>query len=150
APVRTVPYRASCSSARKRGTAPMDHIVGRDNERQQLGSAFALARDGHGAVIGIAGDVGLGKTALVDAFLQDLVQDGQSFQLARSRCSESLLEHEPFMPWIEGLSGLDSSLKQVMKTTAPSWYREVAHTGTGVPRKMKRELLDFCNEASSA
>jgi predicted ATPase len=128
----------------------VDHIVGRDNERQELRSAFELASKGHGSVVGIAGDVGLGKTAVVDTFLQDLVQDGQSFQLARSRCSESLIEHEPFMPWIEGLSGLDSSVKQVMKTTAPSWYREVSHLGAGVPRKMKRELLDFCKEASDA
>jgi DNA-binding winged helix-turn-helix (wHTH) protein len=148
APVRSLPYRGSCSTARKRPAAPVEHIVGRDNERQQLRSAFELASHGHGSVIGIAGDVGLGKTALVDTFLQDLAQDGQSFQLARSRCSESLIEHEPFMPWIEGLSGLDSSTKQVMKTTAPSWYREVSHTGAGVPRRMKRELLDFCKEAS--
>jgi DNA-binding winged helix-turn-helix (wHTH) protein len=149
APVRTLPYRGSCSNGRKRPAAPVGHIVGRDNERQQLRSAFELARDGHGSLIGIAGDVGLGKTALVDAFLRDLVQDGQSFQLARSRCSEALIEHEPFMPWIEGFSGLDSSAKQVMKTTAPNWYREVSHNGAGVPRKMKRELLDFCKEASS-
>jgi predicted ATPase/DNA-binding winged helix-turn-helix (wHTH) protein len=150
APVRTLPFRASCSGVRRPAVASVDRIVGRDKERQELRSAFDLARDGHGSVVGIAGDVGLGKTALVDAFLQDLAQDGQPFQLARSRCSESLIEHEPFMPWIEGLSGLDPSLKQVMKTTAPSWHREVSHTGAGVPRKMKRELLDFCKEASSS
>jgi predicted ATPase len=150
APVRTLPYRGSCASARKCPAALVEQIVGRDAELQQLRSAFELASNGHGNFIGIAGDVGIGKTALVDAFLQDLVQDDQSFQLARSRCSESLIEHEPFMPWIEGLSGLDSSVKQIMKITAPSWYREVAHTGTGVPRKMKRELLDFCKEASAA
>jgi len=150
APVRTLPYRGPCSGMRRQPSVNVDGVVGRDNERQQLRRAFDLARDGQGSVVGIAGDVGLGKTALVDAFLQDLVQDGKPFQLARSRCSESLTEQEPFMPWIEGLSGLDESLRQIMKTTAPNWYREVAHTGAGVSRKMKRELLDFCKEASVA
>src|SRR5215467_7764149 len=36
APVRTSPYRASCSSVRRPAAASADQLVGRDDERQQL------------------------------------------------------------------------------------------------------------------
>src|SRR5580693_6850078 len=35
-----------------------------------------------------------------------------------------------------------------MQKAAPTWHREISHTGTGAPRRMKRELLDFCRQVS--
>src|SRR5438093_1201274 len=83
-----------------------------------------------------------------DIFVDDLVQDGQAFHLARGRCSESLTESEPFMPWIEALGTLakEPTVREVMQKAAPTWHREISHTGSGAPRRMKRELLDFCRQ----
>jgi predicted ATPase len=113
--------------------------------------AYDQAKQGQGGVVCISGNAGLGKTALVDVFVEDLVNAGQTFHLARGRCSESFTESEPFMPWIESLSALaeESTVQEVMKQAAPSWHREISHTGSAVPRCMKRELLDFCRHVSA-
>ncbi|MBI4471841.1 MAG: AAA family ATPase [Acidobacteria bacterium] len=123
----------------------MHQVVGRDEERKELRRAYELAQKGHGSLVCVSGDVGLGKTSLVDAFLNDLIDAGQSFHLARARCSEPLTDGEPLMPWIEALSGLaqEETVCGLMERSAPGWYREISHTGSGQVRRMKRELLDF-------
>ncbi len=150
APVRSIGYQPPAGPARKAANVNVCHIVGRDNERTELRRAYDLARQGHGGVLCVSGDAGLGKTALVDIFLDDLVNSGQTFHLARARCSESLTDCEPFMSWIEAFGGLaeEQSIEQVMRNAAPTWHREISHAGSGSPRRMKRELLDFCKQIS--
>lgn len=152
ATVRRALYQPPSAVTRPVDTAASQYVVGRDCERQQLRRAYDLAQSGQGGLVAISGDIGFGKTALVDVFLQDLIQDGQTFHLARSRCSESLIEGEPFMPWIEALSGIAKSppVAETMQSAAPTWYREISHNGSGVARRMKRELADFCSELSPA
>src|SRR2546425_10307157 len=150
APVKGLDYHPPTGTTRKPVNGAVHNIVGRDAERKELRRAFQLAQQGHGGLVCVSGDVGLGKTALVDIFLDDLVQDGQAFHLARGRCSESLTESEPFMPWIEALGTLakEPTVREVMQKAAPTWHREISHSGSGAPRRMKRELVDFCKQVS--
>ena len=152
APVRSFEYQPPTGSGCKVVNGCVGHIVGRDRERKELRRAYELAQQGHGGLVCISGDVGLGKTALVDAFLRDLVQDGHAFHLARGRSSESLTETEPVLPWIEALGSLarEQSIRALMHRTAPAWHREISHAGSGAARRMKRELLDFFTETSLA
>src|SRR3989442_13361867 len=55
------------------------------------------------------------------------------------------------MPWIEAFAALaeEQSIGEVMRNAAPTWHREISHTGSGTPRRMKRELLDFCKQVSA-
>jgi DNA-binding winged helix-turn-helix (wHTH) protein len=151
ATVRTVPFQPAVNIARSGTEAASSDIVARDAERRQLRAAYDLACKGRGNIVFINGDVGIGKTALVELFLRDLRHNNHTCHIARSRCSESLTESEPFVPWIEGVSGLaqDFTIRDVLQVAAPNWYREIAHTGTGAPRKMKRELLDFCMQVAA-
>jgi DNA-binding winged helix-turn-helix (wHTH) protein len=150
APVRRVDYQPPAGISRNVVNVEVRHIVGRESELKELRRAYDLAQQGHGSLICVSADAGVGKTALVDLFLHDLLQDSQVFHLARGRCSESLTESEPFIPWIEALGALapEPAVDQVMQHAAPTWYREIFHTGAGEPRRMKRELLDFCNQIS--
>jgi predicted ATPase len=150
APVRTINYQPPTGTLRTASNRGTRHIIGRERERESLSQAYDQTRQGHGGLLSICGDAGLGKTALVDAFLDDLVHQGQTFHLARARCSESFTEAEPFMPWIESLSALagESAIAEIMMKTAPSWYGEISHTQPGAPPRMKRELLDFCAQVS--
>jgi DNA-binding winged helix-turn-helix (wHTH) protein len=150
APVKGIDYQPPTGTTRKPVNGAVHNIVGRDVERKELRRAFQLAQQGHGGLVCVSGDVGLGKTALINAFLDDLVQDGQTFHLARGRCSESLTESEPFMPWIEahGLLAREENISQLMQKVAPTWHREITHAGSGAARKMKRELLDFYQQVS--
>ena len=151
APVKTTAYQPPVGVPRNGDAAPALPVVGREDERQRLRKAFELARGGRGGLVSITGDIGMGKTALIDAFLQDLLEDAQAFYLARSRSSESLTEAEPFISWIEALSGIakEPSVADIMQKEAPTWYREIMHTGSGVTPQMKRELLDFCGQIST-
>jgi predicted ATPase len=149
APVKRIEYQPP-TGPRKAQAETGQRIVGRDEERSELRRAYERAQAGHGSLVCISGDVGLGKTALLDSFLDDLVQAGYAFNLARARSSEALTETEPFMPWIEALGALarEAAAAETMQKAAPTWHREISHTGNGDPRSMKRELLDFFREVS--
>src|SRR3954454_9596875 len=47
-------------------TAPGEQLVGRQREREVLDRVLEAARGGHGGVLAVYGDPGVGKTALVE------------------------------------------------------------------------------------
>ena len=150
APVRSIDYQPPTGIARKPPTRRPSYIVGRENERGILRGAYEQAKHGHGGLVCITGDVGMGKTTLVDGFLEDRMNDQETFHLARARCSESYSESEPFIPWVESFGSLaeQPAIKDIIQNAAPTWYREITHTGSAGPRRMKRELVDLCRQIS--
>src|SRR5207245_10543882 len=52
-----------------------EHLIGRDEELDRLGEATVRVREGHGMVALIAGEAGIGKTAIVEAFGRALRTD---------------------------------------------------------------------------
>lgn len=150
ASVRRIEYQPPAGSMRTAANRLGPQLVGRHTERDILRQAFDRARQGNGGLVCVSGGLGLGKTALVDAFLAGLTADQRTVHLARARCSESFTESEPLIPWIEGLSTLaqEPALRSLMKSVAPNWYREITHAGSGMSRRMKRELVDLCREIS--
>jgi DNA-binding winged helix-turn-helix (wHTH) protein len=151
APVRVLDYQRPAGPLRKPLSRTAQPFVGRHEQRAALRQAFEQARQGQGRLVCISADVGLGKTALVEAFVHELHCDGETFHFAQGRSSESFTESEPFLPWIESLGILaeESAIAAIMQKTAPNWYEEIAHIGSGNPQKMKRELLDFCRQVSA-
>lgn len=65
-------------------------IVGRELELEALYNAYAKARKGSLAVVAVRGTSGIGKTCLIEAFLEDLVSDGARSPplVLRGRCHE--------------------------------------------------------------
>ncbi len=51
----------------------MIELLERDEQLRRLGDAFALARQGRGRIVAIAGEAGAGKTALIERFAADHV-----------------------------------------------------------------------------
>ena len=151
APVRATDYQPPAGTPRKVSCRSSQALVGRDREWEMLRSAYESAQAGRGGLVCVAGDYGLGKTALLDSFLEDLTNQGQQFHLARARCSESFTESEPLIPWVEGLGTLaeDAAVKEILMKFAPTWHREITHAGSGDTCRMKRELVDFSRQASS-
>jgi len=151
APVKRLSYQPPQNTVHKCANASVSHALGRDSERASLRRLYDATQQGHGGLVCITGEAGLGKTTLVDVFLEDLVRDHQTFHMARGRCSEALTESEQFMPWMEAFSELatESNLGRLMQNAAPSWYSEISHTGSGSPRAMKRELLDLCRQIAT-
>ncbi|HKP61928.1 MAG TPA: protein kinase, partial [Polyangiales bacterium] len=80
-------------------------LLGRAPELAQLREAYAQSRDGAAVVLSIAGDSGIGKSALCQAFLRELAQQQGQAVLLTGRCYEQ--ENVPFKavdPLIDELS----------------------------------------------
>ena len=63
-------------------------LLGRDRERAVLERLLATARDGHGAVLMVDGDPGIGKTTLLDY----AVEAGEDFRVVRAAGAEGEME----------------------------------------------------------
>jgi DNA-binding CsgD family transcriptional regulator len=63
-------------------------LLGRQREREVLGRLLAVARGGHGGVLVVHGEPGVGKTAL----LEDAVETEQGFRVARTVGVEGEME----------------------------------------------------------
>ena len=143
------------------------HTVGRDAEREQMRRAYERARDGHGRILTVMGEPGIGKTALVEDFLAELAVLPERPFLVRGRCSERLAGAEAYLPVLEALDNLlhrspGTSVHTLIKNVAPTWYVQVAHAAASQEsiarireeapavsqERMKRELGALLQEAS--
>ncbi|MCI0461198.1 MAG: serine/threonine-protein kinase, partial [Gemmataceae bacterium] len=108
-------------------------IVHREPELAVLRAALAEADAGCGSLVCVAGEPGIGKTTLVDDFLDELAQPGRDCLFARGHCSERLAGTEAYLPVIDALGHLlrahaSGSVARLMKVVAPTWYGQIAPT----------------------
>jgi predicted ATPase len=141
--------------------------VGRQRERAALCTGFEEAAAGRGLLVCVTGEPGLGKTTLVEDFLEELAASGRLCSIGWGRCSERLAGAEAYLPFREALDSLlqgDSSgaVARLMKAVAPTWYVQVAPPVAGDPaltclaaeaqaasqESLKRELSAFLQEVS--
>jgi predicted ATPase len=134
--------------------APARQIVHREPELAGLRAAFASAEAGRGGFVCVAGEPGIGKTTVVEAFLDGLaIPGGPPCLVARGRCSERLGGAEAYLPVIDALADLlrgdgGPSAARLMKVAAPTWYAQVAPAAadpTAPARAFTRQavLLEF-------
>ncbi|HEY7427639.1 MAG TPA: protein kinase, partial [Gemmataceae bacterium] len=141
--------------------------VGRQQEWAALRSGFEEAAAGRGLLLCVTGEPGLGKTTLVESFLEELAASGRAWSLAHGRCSERLAGTEAYLPFLEALDSLlqgkaGASVAQTMKLLAPTWYVQLAPLAADDPslagmlaearaasqERRKRELGVFLHELS--
>src|SRR2546429_6966235 len=74
---------------RSAGVTPL--VVGRESELATLRAAFDEASAGGGRMLCFSGEPGIGKTTIVETFLDELSsRSNQRCQIGRGRCSERL------------------------------------------------------------
>ena len=156
-----------CAAPAPRSAAPARHTVGRERERRTLRQTLEAADAGHGLLLNVAGEPGIGKTTLVEEFLGEMASATRPVRIARGRCSERLAGTEAYLPILEALDGLTRGpgaqpAVALMKRLAPTWYLQVAPTAVddssegralasvqaGSQERMKRELSVFLEELS--
>ena len=102
-------------------------FVDREEEMRRLQSALQSAAGGQRHAIFVTGGTGIGKTALVDAFLR---QTAATVTVARGQCVEALGRKEEYYPLMEALAHLCVSPDgdracRVLARIAPGWLPAV-------------------------
>jgi len=140
--------------------------VGRDVEREALREAFHTADQGKGLLLCVSGEPGIGKTTLVEDWLQEFSASPRVVGVGRGHCSERLAGTGSYLPVLEALEDLlrgqaGSLAARIMRDLAPTWYSQVTPTPADTPEdqlasrtltatqeRMKREFLAFISQIS--
>lgn len=134
--IQTVPKKGYCFIATVTdGAAPAAQLTGtppaidpafidRDEEMRRLWTALESAAAGQRQVVFVSGATGIGKTALMDAFLGRT--PSSAVTIARGQCVEALGRKEEYYPLMEALAHLCASADgeracRVLARVAPGW-----------------------------
>lgn len=135
-------------------------LVGRNEEWAQLCEWFAAAQQGTRRIGFVCGEAGIGKTALVDAFIGAL--EGSTVRIARGQCIEQFGAGEPYLPVLEALGRLArdpyAGIGRVLRDCAPSWLAHFPMLDSAAgdlprpvrPERMLRELTDAIEAFTAA
>ena len=99
---------------RQRGERPL--IFGRDPERAQLADLLADAAAGHGALVLISGEAGVGKSTLVNDLIHEAEEHGC---LVLNGACYDLTTTPPYGPWSDALRGYTPQQGQ---PPVPGWF----------------------------
>jgi DNA-binding winged helix-turn-helix (wHTH) protein/predicted ATPase len=105
-------------------------IVGRQHEADCLEEGFQLAAQGCRQLVFVSGEVGIGKTTVIDLFLSRLVV-GSGVRSARGQCVEHYGEGEPYLPLLEAMGQLTRGpggpeVLAALRRYAPMWLVQLA------------------------
>jgi len=104
-------------------------LVGRSEELARLHRWLAKAMQGDRQVVFVTGEPGIGKTALVDAFLAQSAA-GSSLRIARGQCVEHFGAGEVYLPVLEALGRLcrephGEEVIALLSRQAPTWLAQM-------------------------
>jgi DNA-binding winged helix-turn-helix (wHTH) protein len=143
------------------------HFGGRDAELAQLAQWWTRAQQGARQVGFIVGEAGIGKTALVDAFVAQ-VASTENIWVGRGQCMDHYGTGEPYLPVLEALGRLcrdadGDRFVSCLRHYAPRWLAHlpaqlapadrdalVRTTHDATPARMLRELTDALEVLTAA
>ena len=140
--------------------------VGREVPLASLCSALDSVRAGQGLLVCVTGEPGIGKTTLLDDFLEQVERPSAApVSSARGTCSERLAGAEAYLPILEVLESLTRGsdgemIARTLRLLAPTWYVRIVSLSTedssaervlsdakaASQERMKRELIAFLEE----
>ncbi len=97
-------------------------MIGRAQELEQLKIALDEACAGHGAIIAILGEAGIGKTRLVSELVTTAEARGTRVLLGRSYETEQVL---PFGPWVDAFRAAHATGQ--LRTLSPIQRADLSH-----------------------
>jgi DNA-binding winged helix-turn-helix (wHTH) protein/tetratricopeptide (TPR) repeat protein len=114
----TVPEAPAPDGAAKR-------VVGREAELSALGAALRSVRDRKRTAVFVTGEAGVGKTTLVDLFIEQSTQQGKAL-VARGACVEQYGSGQAYLPVLDAIGTLcrgPSAARaiDVLAEHAPTW-----------------------------
>ena len=112
-------------------------IVGREEERAEIGAWLRAALSGRRQIGFIAGEAGIGKTTLVDTALRELERtSGTELRVTRGQCVEHHGGGAPYLPVLEAIAALrrgadGPAIEATLRRHAPGWLLRA--TGASSP-----------------
>ncbi|MEO8601484.1 MAG: AAA family ATPase [bacterium] len=125
-------------------------LVGRAAPLAALRAALARAEGGARQTIFITGDIGLGKTTLLDAWLAEAAAHGAA--VARGRCVAAYGASEAYLPVLDALERLRrgprrEALLALLRERAPTWLAQLAWlVPEGERAALQRDILGGTRE----
>ena len=125
--------------------APPPFLVERAAMLQQLGEAWARARQGQRQVVWVTGEAGIGKTTVVEAFRAAVATD-PAVWLAAGQCVEHYGTGEAYLPVLEALGQLcrgagGERLVALLRQNAPTWLVQMPWLFTTAHREQLHDEL---------
>ena len=113
------------------------HLVGRDRALDRLQMWLDAAWRGRRQVAFLTGEAGMGKTAVVDAFLERVAADPRVW-IAQGQCVETYGTSEPYLPVLDALARLcrgsaADRLVPLLRRHAPTWLVQMPWPRRGRP-----------------
>jgi predicted ATPase/DNA-binding winged helix-turn-helix (wHTH) protein len=138
-------------------------LVGRDVELTRLHGWLEKALNGERQLVFVIGEPGIGKTALVEAFLAQVAAAGATW-IGRGQCIEHYGAGEAYLPVLEALGRLcrepdGRRVRATLKQAAPTWLvqmpavlkaKELEALQRGVAGATKERMLRELAEAMEA
>lgn len=104
-------------------------VVGRESELTQLQDIFGKVVQGERQIVFVAGEAGIGKTTLVDAFLTR-IRNNAEVRITSGQCVEQYGPGEAYLPLLEATTRLCRGPEGKRRTAAlqryaPSWLAQL-------------------------
>ena len=136
------------TGSRYRGPA---HLVGRESALDRLQRGIEAAWRGTRQIVFVTGEPGIGKTGVVDAFLERVSIDPRVW-IAHGQCVETYGTPEPYLPVLDGLGRLCREgggdwLVTLLRKHAPTWLAQMPWLLDRADRDaLERDLLGATRE----
>jgi DNA-binding winged helix-turn-helix (wHTH) protein len=110
-------------------STPGSSLVGRELPLGQLRKWLKRAMDGKHQTVFVTGEAGIGKTTLVEAFLQE-VRSGSNVLVGQGQCLEQYGSGEAYLPVLEAFSRLCQESDRagvigLLSRHAPTWLQQM-------------------------
>jgi predicted ATPase/DNA-binding winged helix-turn-helix (wHTH) protein len=130
------------SSAAVPGGVARGTLVGRGRALEELHDAWRRASTAERQIVFIAGEPGIGKTALAEEFRRQVALREESIRVAYGQCIEGYGSKEAYGPMLDALGRLcrgpqAEPIVQILSTEAPTWLAQLP----GLLRCEHREVL---------
>ncbi len=153
--IKTVPRRGLswADAPRSAPSIAQRTVVGRALELAELRESWETLRAGASACLFVSGEAGIGKTTLLDTFVDELASGAERVATARAGCDSSEGLAEPHQVWLRLLAQLAGGSAgrrslAALRRLAPHWSAQLPG-GTPLPpppnprARLLRELAAF-------
>jgi DNA-binding winged helix-turn-helix (wHTH) protein len=110
-------------------TSTPSGLIGREQSLGRLREWLKRAMSGERQTVFVTGEAGIGKTTLVEAFLQNVRTDSRAL-IAQGQCLEQYGSGEAYLPVLEALSRLcqetdQARMIELLRRHAPTWLQQM-------------------------